>query len=119
MDASFCQSDSDVHDQNSFIESNIILTTSLDDFFWPCIVMTSSQASEVPALYINPKFSLVFFKAESFLVNFNSEKQKKIVSRDFLKQVNIKESVYINLSPEMQSSIHKQSDGKLHYPRPV
>ncbi len=71
--------------------------------------MTSSQTSEMVALYMKPKFPLVSTRAESSSLNFfflGSEGQKGIVSRDFLKNVSIKESPYAILSPDMPTSIH-------------
>ena len=61
------------------------------------------------ALYIKPQFPLMSFRTESSSENFvflGSKRRKEIVSYDFLKDANIKESTYTILSSEMQTSIH-------------
>ncbi len=109
MDPPFRRPDYDIDDENSLTEINTLFATSLDNLSWPSTVMTSSQISEMAALYIMPKFQLVSSGSESSSWNFvflGSERQKDIVSCDSLKNASIKESAYAIPSPEMQTTIH-------------
>ena len=103
------QADYDDHYEDNLTEIHSLLATSLDYSSWPSTDMISSQTSEMTALYIKYKFSLVFAATESFSWNFvllGREEQKKIVSCDSLKNASIKESAYVIPSSEMQISIY-------------